>query len=125
LYRWIIDPLDGTTSFAHGHPCFSVSIGLQDIKNNEMILGCIYSPTFDELFFAEKGKGATRNGKPIHVSKKAELINSLVASGFPPDRKKCNLQIESNIPYFNATVVEVRGFRRNGSAAIDMVAFFS
>ena len=124
LFRWIIDPLDGTTSFAHGHPCFSVSIGLQDIKKNEIILGCVYSPTLDELFFAEKGKGATKNGKPIHVSKKTELIHSLVASGFPYDRKQCKDKIESNLPYFNSTVTEIRGFRRNGSAAIDMVAFF-
>jgi len=119
-YRWIIDPLDGTTSFAHGHPFFSVSIALEDIRKKQIILGCVYNPTLDELFFAERGKGATRNGIPIHVSKAEKLINSLVASGYPYDRTKWEGKIPSNVPYFNQIIMEVRGFRCNGSAALDL-----
>ena len=119
-HRWVIDPLDGTTSFAHGHPFFSVSIALQDLGTHDIILACVYNPTLEELFFAERGKGATRNGNKIHVSKTTELINSLVSSGFPYDRRECEGELESNIPYFNSIITKIRGFRRNGSAALDL-----
>ena len=80
-YRWIIDPLDGTTNFIHGLPHSSISIALQ--KENEMILGVIYDPYRDELYYAEKGNGAYCNQKRIHVARQANINNCLIATGFP------------------------------------------
>jgi myo-inositol-1(or 4)-monophosphatase len=81
--RWIIDPVDGTTNYSRGYPLFAVSIALE--KNSEVVLGVIYNPILNELFAAVKGRGATLNGKPIHVSKTAELNKSVLSSGFPYD----------------------------------------
>src|SRR5512143_247700 len=85
-YRWIIDPLDGTTNYAHGYPCFSVSIALE--HEGEVIAGVVYDPMRDELFSAEKGGGSVLNGKKIAVSRTDSLIQSLLATGFPYDRKE-------------------------------------
>jgi myo-inositol-1(or 4)-monophosphatase len=82
--RWIVDPLDGTTSFAHGHPHFSVSIALE--VGAEIVLGVVYGVVLDEMFVARKGKGSTLNNKSIHTSKTKELINALIVTGFPTDR---------------------------------------
>ncbi|MBI3577974.1 MAG: inositol monophosphatase, partial [Ignavibacteriales bacterium] len=80
-YKWVIDPLDGTTNFTHGFPIFCVSIALE--VKGEVVLGVVYDPNADELYSAEKGKGATLNGKPIRVSKVSKLIESMLVTGFP------------------------------------------
>ncbi len=114
-FRWIIDPLDGTTNFLHGLPIFSVTIGVE--HRGEVIAGVIYNPNLGELFVAEKGSGAYLNGTRISVSTSTELINSLVVTGFPyniaenPDRA---------VDHFVHFLYETRGVRRLGSAAIDL-----
>jgi myo-inositol-1(or 4)-monophosphatase len=114
-YRWIIDPLDGTTNYTHHFPCFAVSIALE--KKGELVLGVVYDPNLDELFTAEKGKGASVNGKKISVSKADALIRSLLVTGFPynirenPDRA---------IEHFINFLKEAQAIRRMGSAAIDL-----
>ncbi|RYF86949.1 MAG: inositol monophosphatase [Chitinophagaceae bacterium] len=80
-YKWIIDPIDGTVNFAHRIPICAISIGLE--QNGEMILGGIYNPYLNEMFLAERGKGATLNDKPIHVSKKASVAKACLVTGFP------------------------------------------
>ena len=82
-FRWIIDPLDGTTNYAHGYPVFCVSIALQ--KLDEIILGVIYNPMLKEMFVAEKGEGAFLNGREIHISNTTKIAQSLIATGFPYD----------------------------------------
>ena len=81
--RWIVDPVDGTTNYTRGYPIFSVSIALE--KSSQVVLGVVYNPVLNELFVAEKGRGATLNGQPIHVSQTTELGKSMLASGFPYD----------------------------------------
>src|ERR1043166_3911213 len=80
-YKWIIDPLDGTTNFTHGFPVFCVSIGIE--YKGELLVGVIYDPNFDELFTAEKGQGAFLNGKGLRVSQRQSLIESMLVTGFP------------------------------------------
>jgi len=113
-YKWIIDPLDGTTNYAHGYPCFCVTIALE--HNGEIVSGVTYDPTRDELFAAEKGRGATLNGKPIRVSATAELGNALLVTGFPYDFKIR----EKFARHLTEFLLASRGVRRDGSAAIDM-----
>jgi myo-inositol-1(or 4)-monophosphatase len=113
-YRWYIDPLDGTTNFAHGFPVFCVSLGLQ--HNDEMIAGVLYDPTRDELFAAEKGAGARLNGEPMHVSKTGELAQSLLATGFPSYKRHKN----PNINFYHQLTLRSHGIRRAGSAALDL-----
>jgi len=114
-YRWIIDPLDGTTNFTHGFPVFCVSIGLE--HKGELVCGAIYDPNFDEMFTAEKGKGAFLNGKRLKVSEVSSLKGSLVITGFP-----YNVAENPNhaIEHFVNFVIEAQGVRRMGSAAIDL-----
>lgn len=112
---WYIDPLDGTTNFAHGLPIFSVSLAYA--FQSQLTLGVVYNPISDELFAAEKGKGATLNGKPIEVARRAELAKSLVVTGFPYDRFTNPV---NNLNYFNKFVLRVQGIRRLGSAALDL-----
>ncbi|OGR85532.1 MAG: hypothetical protein A2901_03305 [Elusimicrobia bacterium RIFCSPLOWO2_01_FULL_54_10] len=114
-YRWIIDPLDGTTNFAHNIPFFCVSIGLE--YQGEIVIGGIYNPVLSELFFAEKGKGAFLNGKRIHVSKTGSLIDSLLVTGFPYDRQK---KAKYYLKFVQAFMQKCRGVRRLGAAAIDL-----
>lgn len=113
-YLWVIDPLDGTTNFAHGLPIFSVSIGVQ--KNNETIAGVIYDVMKDELYSAEKGSGAFLNGNKINVSKNSILTQSLLVTGFPYD---INDNPEHAFERFTALTKASRGMRRLGSAAVD------
>ncbi len=114
-YRWIIDPLDGTTNFTHGFPVFSVSIGLE--YKGEIILGVIYDPNFDELFSAEKGSGAFLNGRKMRVSAVDTLIQSLLVTGFPYNiAENPNHAIERFIKF----LVHAQAVRRMGSAAIDL-----
>lgn len=110
--RWIIDPLDGTTNFAHGFPFFSISIGIE--KDNEIIGGIVYAPYFDELFHAGKYMGAYLNNKKIEVSATEKLADSLVATGFPGENR------EMNMPHFKHILHASQAMRRCGSAAIDL-----
>lgn len=113
-WKWIIDPLDGTTNFAHGYPCFCVTLALE--HNGEVVIGVTYDPTRDELFAAEKGCGATLNGVPIRVSASERLADSLIVTGFPYNFKE-NLHF---IEHFRDFLVSSRAVRRDGSAAIDL-----
>jgi myo-inositol-1(or 4)-monophosphatase len=114
-YTWIIDPLDGTTNYAHGYPCFAVSIGLE--YNTEIVLGVVYDPMRDELFSAQKGEGAFLNGEQVRVSTADALINSLLATGFPYDRKTCG---RNNLDHFHNLLMASQEVRRDGSAALDL-----
>jgi len=114
-YTWIIDPLDGTTNYAHGYPCFSVSIALE--QEGEIVLGIVYDPMRDELFSAQKGEGACLNGKPIKVSSADTLIKSLLATGFPYDR---TVSERNNMGHFHDLLMASQEVRRDGSAAIDL-----
>src|SRR3954471_1157849 len=113
-YKWYIDPLDGTTNFAHGFPVFCVSIALEHKK--ERVAGVLYDPTRDELFAAEKGSGATLNGVPLSVSKTAKLGEALVATGFPSHKRHKN----PNIHFYHQITLRTHGVRRAGSAALDL-----
>lgn len=114
-YRWIIDPLDGTTNYSHGFPVFCVSIALE--KQGEIILGVVYNPMLNELFTAEKGRGAYLNNKKIKVSHIKELTKSLLATGFPYDIRTSE---QNNIANFANFAVSAQAIRRAGSAALDM-----
>ncbi|MBL7718620.1 MAG: inositol monophosphatase [Flavipsychrobacter sp.] len=114
-YQWIIDPIDGTVNFAHGIPLCCISIALK--KGNHLLLGTVYNPMMNELFFAEQGKGATLNGLPISVSKKSDFRKACLVTGFPykwPDER------EHPIKVFERFVLEGLPVRRLGSAAIDL-----
>jgi myo-inositol-1(or 4)-monophosphatase len=113
-FIWIIDPIDGTTNFTHHYPYFCISIAL--IKDDIIILGAIYNPISDELFYAIKNKGAFLNDQPIFVSKTSKLENSLIGFGFPYDPKKTQsiIKITNNIIHY------VQDLRRTGSAALDL-----
>jgi myo-inositol-1(or 4)-monophosphatase len=113
-YRWYVDPLDGTTNFAHGFPVFCVSLGL-DYKG-ERIAGVIYDPTRNELFAAEQGSGAYLNQQRIHVSAIANLSECLVATGFPSHKRHKN----PNIFFYHHITLHTHGVRRAGSAALDL-----
>jgi myo-inositol-1(or 4)-monophosphatase len=113
-YCWYVDPLDGTTNFAHGFPVFCVTLGLA--CRGEIVAGVVYDPTRDELFTAERGAGAYLNNKRIHVSKTASLSESLLATGFPPFATNHDLNIQF---YFRFTTLS-HGIRRPGSAALDL-----
>lgn len=114
-YRWIIDPLDGTTNYSHGFPVFCVSIALE--KDGEIVLGVVFNPMLNELFTAEKGKGAYLNNKKIKVSHIKELTKSLLATGFPYDVRTSE---QNNIANFANFAVKAQAIRRAGSAALDM-----
>jgi myo-inositol-1(or 4)-monophosphatase len=114
-YRWIIDPLDGTTNYIHRYPVFSVSIA-QEYKS-EVILGVIYDPLREELFTAEKGKGAFLNKQPIKVSEVSSLKDSLITTGFPFRRKEL---IDLYLNLFQNVFLKVSDLRRAGSAALDL-----
>jgi len=113
-YRWYVDPLDGTTNFAHGFPVFCVSLGLE--HKGRRIAGVVYDPTRDEMFAAEQGSGACLNQKPIHVSAIAKLAESLVATGFPSHKRHKN----PNIYFYHQITLRSHGVRRAGSAALDL-----
>src|SRR5215469_18563226 len=113
-YRWYIDPLDGTTNFAHGFPVFCVSMALE--HKGERIAGVIFDPTRDEMFAAEKGGGAQLNGRPAHVSATPRLKESLVATGFPSHKRHKN----PNINFYHQITLRSHGVRRAGSAALDL-----
>lgn len=113
-YRWFVDPLDGTTNFAHGFPMFCVSMGLE--KDGQIVTGVIYDPLRDELFSAEAGQGARLNGEPIHVSRVGNLEEALVATGFPSQKRHKNI----NVHFYHQISMRSHGVRRAGSAALDL-----
>ncbi len=114
-YRWIIDPLDGTTNYIHGYPMFSVSIALEYRK--EIIVGVVFDPLRDDLFHAVRGAGAFLNNRPVRVSEIASLEHSLIATGFPFRAKE---MIDLYLAAFREVFEMVSDIRRAGSAAIDL-----
>jgi len=114
-YRWIVDPLDGTTNFAHGYPQFCISIALQ--RSDRVIFGLVYDPVRDERFEAALGQGATLNGETLRVSAERELDKALLATGFPYDRREF---ADFYLGYFKEFMIRCQGIRRSGSAALDL-----
>ncbi len=134
-FRWYVDPLDGTTNFAHGFPQFCVSLGLEQLASREqraspergtdglkagadgtLVAGVIYDPLRDELFTAERGRGAQLNGKPVRVSRSAELAEALLGTGFPSRKRHAS----PNIHFYQEFTLRSHGVRRAGSAALDL-----
>ena len=115
-YRWHVDPLDGTTNFAHRYPCFCVSMALA--RNDQLLVGVVYNPIYDELFCAARGEGATLNGRKIRCSQISELKNSLLCTGFPNHDRRSH----PNIHYYWDFTLRSHGVRRDGSAALDLAA---
>lgn len=113
-YRWYVDPLDGTTNFAHGFPVYNISMGLE--HRGQLVAGVIYDPTRDELFSAEFGGGAFLNGRKIHVSSASRLDDALLATGFPSRKRHQNI----NVHFFYQLSIMTHGLRRAGAAAIDL-----
>lgn len=114
-YKWVIDPLDGTTNYLHGLPVYCVTLGIE--YKGEIVAGVVYDPNLDELFTAEKGAGAYLNGKRMRVSQRARLIESLLVTGFPYDIAQ---NPDNAIGHFVNFLVEGQGLRRLGSAALDL-----
>jgi myo-inositol-1(or 4)-monophosphatase len=122
-FRWYVDPLDGTTNFAHGVPQFCVSMGLEKRtflsgtgEDGKLVAAVIYDPMRDELYSAESGRGAFLNGKKMHVSRIPDLAESLVATGFPSRKRHDN----PNIHFYQEFTLRSHGVRRAGSAALDL-----
>src|SRR5919109_37796 len=113
--RWIVDPLDGTTNYAHGLPIFGVSIALEAARR--LVLGVVYDPSRDEMFVGERGAGATLNDTPIRVSATASLGSSLLVTGFPYNIRETE---DTNLPEYAAFSLRARAVRRLGSAVIDL-----
>jgi myo-inositol-1(or 4)-monophosphatase len=123
MFRWYVDPLDGTTNFAHGFPQFCVSLGLEERgaglaprEDGTLVAAVIYDPLRDELFAAERGRGALLNGKPMRVSRTPELAEALTATGFPSHKRHEN----PNIHFYQEFTLRSHGVRRAGSAALDL-----
>lgn len=112
---WVVDPLDGTTNYAHGIPQFCVSVAL--CLCGEPIVGTVYRPASDEMFSASKGNGAFMNGQPLHVSNESDLNETLAVTGFPYDRRNC---IDLLMERLKIILNHVQGVRRFGSAALDL-----
>jgi myo-inositol-1(or 4)-monophosphatase len=115
LTRWIVDPLDGTTNFAHNYPFFAVSIAVEHA--GELVAGVVFDPVRDEMFSAARGEGARLNGAPIEVSRIPRLDQALLVTGFPYDVRE---HPELILPHFHAFLVRAQGVRRDGSAALNL-----
>jgi myo-inositol-1(or 4)-monophosphatase len=113
-WRWIIDPLDGTTNYAHGYPCFCVSIGLS--HRGRLEVGVVYDPIRDEMFAAERGHGASLNGRRISVSRTPQLSAALLCTGFPYDVRERS----EFARHFASFIMHAQGVRRDGAAALDL-----
>jgi len=113
-YRWYVDPLDGTTNFAHGFPFFNVTLALE--RAGELVAGVIFDPVRNEMFTAERGSGSYLNGQRIRVSKTSRIENSLVSTGFPSRKRHQNV----NIHFFYQLSMLSHGARRPGAAALDL-----
>ena len=128
VYRWYVDPLDGTTNFAHGFPFFCISLGLEhraqglaENQDGELVAGVVYDPIHGELFAAEKGRGAWLNrssepARPLHVSRTRYLQESLLSTGFPSHKRHAN----PNIHFYQQLTLRSHGVRRAGAAALDL-----
>ncbi|HEY1013013.1 MAG TPA: inositol monophosphatase family protein [Herpetosiphonaceae bacterium] len=114
-YCWVIDPLDGTTNYAHGYPAFCVSMGL--LVDGQPSFGVVYDPIRDECFVAERGRGAYLNERPLRVSATASLGEALLSTGFPYSKRT---NPDNNIAEMSRIVLEIQGVRRSGSAALDL-----
>jgi len=114
-WRWIVDPLDGTTNYAHGYPRFCVSIGVE--RERVGTVGVVYDPMLDEMFCAVRGRGATLNGRPLRVSAEDDMTHAMVATGFAYDVHRSE---DDNINHFAAMVKAARAIRRDGAAALDL-----
>jgi myo-inositol-1(or 4)-monophosphatase len=112
--RWLVDPLDGTTNYAHGYPTFCVSVAYECA--GQVVLGVVYDPLREELFYAESGRGATLNGRPLHVSASQSLAQSLLSTGFPYDRAL----YPASLRRWEALIWRAQALRRGGSAALDL-----
>jgi len=114
-FLWLVDPLDGTTNFAHGYPQVAISVALR--RGLQTVLGVVYDPIREELFVARRGGGAFLNDRPLRVSSTASLASSLLASGFPYDRRE---HAVFYLSFFKAFMLRTQGIRRSGSAALDL-----
>jgi len=115
-FRWHVDPLDGTTNFAHGYPCFCVSIALA--QRDTLLAAVVFNPFYNELFTTARGEGAAFNGKKMHVSKNATVSTSLLCTGFPVRNRKAS----PNLQYYGDFTQRSHGVRRDGSAALDLAS---
>src|SRR5438270_3993664 len=113
-YRWYVDPLDGTTNFAHGYPVYNITMGLE--RDGEMLVGVVFDPSRQEMFSAERGAGSYLNNRRIRVSAAKGLADSLVSTGFPSRKRHLNV----NIHFYHQMAMATHGVRRGGSAAIDL-----
>jgi myo-inositol-1(or 4)-monophosphatase len=113
-WKWIVDPLDGTTNYAHGYPCFCVSVALEHA--GQIVIGVIYDPIRDETFAAERGEGATLNGRRVRVSNVSDLNRALLCTGFPYDVREHS----DFARHFYNFIMQAQAVRRDGSAALDL-----
>src|SRR5207248_1162903 len=118
-FRWHVDPLDGTTNFAHQYPCFCVSIALA--QRDTLLAAVVFNPYYNELYTAARGEGATVNGRKIAISKVATLSTSLLCTGFPTRNRK----LSPNLQYYGEFTQRSHGVRRDGSAALDLASVAS
>jgi myo-inositol-1(or 4)-monophosphatase len=114
-YLWFVDPLDGTTNFAHGYPLFCASVALA--VDGQVVVGAVYDPIKEELFTAERGRGAHLNGRRLRVSSAGDLLASLLVTGFPYDVRE---DLLAKLRLFNRFMGEARAIRRDGAAALDL-----
>jgi myo-inositol-1(or 4)-monophosphatase len=112
---WVVDPLDGTTSYIHGYPCYSVSVAC--LRDGRPVAGAVYNASRDEMTSAAEGSGATLDGAPIHVSSVATIPEALLVTGFPYDR---TVTLDRQLAIFTRVIRIVHGIRRDGSAAFDL-----
>ena len=116
-YKWIIDPLDGTTNYAHQIPLYAISIGIENLETKEIEFGLIALPVFNDIYTARKSNGAFKNSSKITLSNTSKLIESLTCTGFPYNRKD---EIEKLLKNLKIFLLNTRGVRRTGSAALDL-----
>ena len=114
-YRWVVDPLDGTTNYAHGYPVFCVSVALE--CRRQIVLGVVHNPMLDECFSALRGGGAFLDGRALSVSRTDALTRSLLATGFPYDIRESR---DNNLDHFETLALKAQAIRRAGSAALDL-----
>jgi myo-inositol-1(or 4)-monophosphatase len=114
-FVWFTDPLDGTTNYAHGYPVFCASVAL--VEDGQVVVGAVYDPMREELFTAERAQGARVNGQPLRVSQSADLLSSLLITGFPYDLRD---DLAGKLRLFNRIMGEARAVRRDGSAALNL-----
>jgi len=116
-YRWVIDPVDGTTNYAHRLPLYGICLGLENLESNRIDMGIVSFPALKDTYHAIRGKGAFKNGEQIFVSQTSELIDSLVSTGFPYEKHK---RMESIIENLKSMLLSVRDVRRTGVASLDL-----